>query len=538
MRKERLTLVLEASALIIYIVSISITIAYHEPWFDEAQAWLIARDNNIFDILWNILRYEGHTPLWYIILYIPAHMGVTFEFGLKLTSVVFISLAAFILVKKSPFPLIIRLLLPFTYFLFYQYGVISRSYSMLSAILWIVAATFPSRNQKPLKFSLLLALLGGVTVHGMLIAFGIAAAWFVEIVSEHRTIRRSFSANVSLIVKDRRFHTLLLLAFFNIVYAAILWPMPDKFTPLQSNKIDPGFLLFKLFIAPLNAVVSDVWPGISGHSSDMLPLLLFIGIILTAVFFIWALYRGVFLYVVLPYVFTALFMSFIYFSMNHTGIYTLMIIFGLWLSLGGGRPFSTPEWIHKASMFFSNKTIRTIITACTAYILLLQAYWSASASVNDIKMPYAAAGNLASFIQDNGIEGRKIFNCYNISNDKLSYSMQDAAILAYFPKNIFYNHNEGKENVSYVTHHLWKDEDAITYLKDTGAPEFVIEHKSPISFYSSVLTPRDYIPVASFQSYNMWKNRTSFRESRLYIRKDLLPQFPNLMPVEDNMPGG
>ena len=35
----------------------------HEPWFDEAQAWVIARDNSLKDILFFIPHYEGHPPL-------------------------------------------------------------------------------------------------------------------------------------------------------------------------------------------------------------------------------------------------------------------------------------------------------------------------------------------------------------------------------------------------------------------------------------------------------------------------------------------
>ena len=56
-------------AIIIIFITISIFIgSHHEPWADEAQSWLIARDANVSDIIWNISRYEGTFPLWFLII--------------------------------------------------------------------------------------------------------------------------------------------------------------------------------------------------------------------------------------------------------------------------------------------------------------------------------------------------------------------------------------------------------------------------------------------------------------------------------------
>lgn len=39
---------------------------FHEPWYDEAEAWQIARCASIKDILFTIPHYEGHPPLWHL----------------------------------------------------------------------------------------------------------------------------------------------------------------------------------------------------------------------------------------------------------------------------------------------------------------------------------------------------------------------------------------------------------------------------------------------------------------------------------------
>ena len=49
----------------------------HEMFGDEAQAWLIARDSRNLLELAQHLRYEGHPALWYVLLYLPAHLSVS-----------------------------------------------------------------------------------------------------------------------------------------------------------------------------------------------------------------------------------------------------------------------------------------------------------------------------------------------------------------------------------------------------------------------------------------------------------------------------
>ena len=51
-------------AFVLYIAIIAIVMCFHEPWFDEAQSWLIARDSSLADIISVRTHYEGHPPFW------------------------------------------------------------------------------------------------------------------------------------------------------------------------------------------------------------------------------------------------------------------------------------------------------------------------------------------------------------------------------------------------------------------------------------------------------------------------------------------
>lgn len=66
-----------------YAVVVIVVMCFHEPWFDEAQSWLIARDCSWHDLLLVRPHYEGHPPLWWLLLAIPARLGVPYEWGIK-----------------------------------------------------------------------------------------------------------------------------------------------------------------------------------------------------------------------------------------------------------------------------------------------------------------------------------------------------------------------------------------------------------------------------------------------------------------------
>lgn len=54
--------------LIIYLLGVCTVTCFHEPWFDESQAWAIAKTASYKEILFTLPHYEGHPPLWHLIL--------------------------------------------------------------------------------------------------------------------------------------------------------------------------------------------------------------------------------------------------------------------------------------------------------------------------------------------------------------------------------------------------------------------------------------------------------------------------------------
>ena len=65
-RNERLLLWAVFGA---YVLLLLMALANHELWGDEIHSWNIARSSHgLIDLLRNS-RYEGHPPLWYVVLF-------------------------------------------------------------------------------------------------------------------------------------------------------------------------------------------------------------------------------------------------------------------------------------------------------------------------------------------------------------------------------------------------------------------------------------------------------------------------------------
>ncbi len=101
----------------------------HVPWGDELQATALARESHdLADWYWNF-RYEGHAPLWHLLLKIP--LAFTDDpTALKIVQSLAILCSAALIHLRAPFSPRVKFLLSLNYFLFFEYGVIARDYSL------------------------------------------------------------------------------------------------------------------------------------------------------------------------------------------------------------------------------------------------------------------------------------------------------------------------------------------------------------------------------------------------------------------------
>lgn len=165
--------------LIGYLLLNGILLYCHEPWEDEAQAWLIARDVPFFKIP-RQMAIEGHPCLWYWILAPFAKLEFPY-ITINIISFIIMTVAVTGFLFASRLPLIIKLLVVFSPVCTYYYPVISRSYCLIPPLLFLSAIFFKTRKDRPVRYMLAVALL--VQTHALMIiaAFFICVCFLVEV---------------------------------------------------------------------------------------------------------------------------------------------------------------------------------------------------------------------------------------------------------------------------------------------------------------------------------------------------------------------
>lgn len=162
-----------AFALVLFSAYLLTVTLHHEYWFDEGQAWNIARDNDVAGII-GMMKYEGHPPLWHLLLKLFISLGCSYEaLGLISWGVTVIT-AALILFALPIKPYFKAAFLLSGGMLFVN-SVISRVYCLIYLIVALTAVLYPHRRRHPLLLGLLVALLANthIAMCGLVAILGI-----------------------------------------------------------------------------------------------------------------------------------------------------------------------------------------------------------------------------------------------------------------------------------------------------------------------------------------------------------------------------
>ena len=166
---------IEILILALFLGVCALTIPFHELWSDEAQAWILARDNSLWLLFRYRLHYEGAPGLWHFILKLLQHLSMPYP-ALPWAGAVFAAAGIAVFLRWSPFPLLLRILLPFTFFLQYQYAVIARPYVLFPLLAFSLCALF-YRPRGVYWFALLSGLLANVSLQGSAFSFVLMALY-------------------------------------------------------------------------------------------------------------------------------------------------------------------------------------------------------------------------------------------------------------------------------------------------------------------------------------------------------------------------
>jgi hypothetical protein len=405
-------------------------ILHHEIWLDEAHHFLLARDSSSFSEMVYNARYEGHPLLWNAMLFALVHFSPD-PFWMQVLNLSVSLLAVLLFLRYAPFPAMIKLMVVFSYFILYEYTVISRNYSLAFLFLVLVCILFRERKKHFLLFSIALALLA--QTH--LLAAAIAGGFVLIILHEFFFLKErpaSFPFYASGLI--------VLFSLSLVVFLAI--PPPDHFMYLYDGdpylsfkRIGRGFSVLWKGLFPLqdfsnerpwNSNVITAFSKKAGVVPSILAwfvpaILLRKKRIVLAFFYVTALCIVLFIY------FSPLFVA-----ARHCGFFFLLLIAALWIAeyFPDSPPFKKPFFVSFRR--WSDKIAKPLLIG----LLLIQVTSGVYMYVIDWNRPFSNAKAVAEWLIVNKRDKEFI-----VINDHST----GPGICAYLGRNAYYaeNNSEG-----------------------------------------------------------------------------------------------
>lgn len=357
------------------------TVLHHEPWADEAQAWLLARDAGLWELWTKLLHYEGSPGLWHTLLHVLVGVGLPYA-ALGFISALLGAVACWLVIRYAPWPLAIRVLLPFTFFLGYQYAVVARNYSLLPPLVFLCALLYPAAAKRIWLFLGLLIAIAAVSVHGMLLALAIWTGWLIQ--GGARDWRRLIGPSIVLLT-------------VTALIAWSAWPSPD-----QVFFARPHFS-WEHFLQISGTQLREAFTGNWALTIAVLALSLRL------------LHRGGGLITfAISFLLLSVLAAVVYAQVWHQGVVLLAWLFSMWIS--SARAAADPY----AKLAF-------------AIVILVQGYWTWRTASFDWTSSYSGSGAAAAALRAEGIAGKRVV--------AIGYAC--TGIQPYFTRNPFLNVQAG-----------------------------------------------------------------------------------------------
>ena len=426
-KEKRIRKITDFLVLCLYIVLLAFVTYFHEPWGDEGQSWAIAKYASYKDMFFLLGHGEGHPPLWWLYLSLFAKPGLPFEFGIKAATILLNGIFAYLIIFKVKLPRIMKYSIPFSYFFFYQYGVISRCYSILIIAMVLLGMVWNNKEKKPYKTVFALILLCLSSAYGIAIAFALATLWTLEICMSiyKREIREKRSNLKNEII------ALSILLISAIIIVILIFPTKDPYA-LRTEKYNSyAFRLFyMLMLEPIDSLfymAEYIDTELYKYKPDMYSMV--IGIFVSVIFYIVIMFhpksRGKRRYLIIPHLIFSVVAAFSFFWSHHMGVTTALFLFWFIICYDAEPAFVNTEYKNsgknifvklkncfiKAQNWMNSDEAKPLVNTfwiVPVLIVITQIAWSVNSAILDIHKNYFADREVYKKIKDLNLTDLKI----------------------------------------------------------------------------------------------------------------------------------
>ena len=236
--KKIITQIILGAVFILYLIITLIAALKHQPWRDEAQSWLIARDLNPIEII-RQMPYEGTPPLWHYILYPFAASGAPYSVEFIISYLIAAG-AVFLIIFFSPLPNFVKTILPLSYYFLFEYSIVARNYGLIILILFLIAALYPQRLKRPIIYALAIGLLAWSGIQTLGVAVILTIYFTIETLQNKLEDKKYLAALIIMILAQLAV-VIMLLPYPDQLYAGLQFTGLNFFARAAAAALLPFF---------------------------------------------------------------------------------------------------------------------------------------------------------------------------------------------------------------------------------------------------------------------------------------------------------
>lgn len=385
----------------LYAAIVIFGVLHHEPWRDEAHVWNTAKEDTVLQIIENG-RYSPVPVAW--ILFIKIFASLDFPYvTMNIVHAAIAITSIGLLLFYSPLPLLLKVIIPFSYYYVYEYGVVARMYVLTILSLHLIASLHTVRLKRPILYALSLALLFQSSFYSLLPAFVLFVYFAIDIV---KTSRINFKNTLSLLI-----------VVLTMVYTILVYiPTSTGIEGMQRPQLPVREVISVIKDAIVPSIISKVsylaYPLV-GDSIFWLTLCVFVAylvsifrkttfFVLSVVTFLWLVVTNIFLHAG---------------TIRHHGQFLVYLIFFLWMTAyyaSGSR----------YSKVFQTTSFSFLIVLCTLSIVSSIKVYSMDYLYN-----FSGAADISQFIKQHHLAPKPTV---------LYTAFDGESILPYFDKKTFW----------------------------------------------------------------------------------------------------
>ena len=185
----------------LWVIITLIRLAFHQPWYDEAHAYILAQNLTIPELIAE-MKYEGHLLVWYLLIMPFAKLKLLYPYPMQIINWLCALISLLVIWKKAPFHPITKSIITFSYPFLAELPVVARCYSIGVMLLVIIASLYHKSLKHPIWYSILILLCANTSVIALFgaTAFGIVfACELIKAALKDNISRKDFRVSFSIL---------------------------------------------------------------------------------------------------------------------------------------------------------------------------------------------------------------------------------------------------------------------------------------------------------------------------------------------------